>query len=149
MCKLCGAKFEKTLEILTDIADFPEDDYFCTPCSPCKWIENQPTNKHPERLEYSYPTQTRRHSGLPPRTQSKHSDSAVNALYLSVTDTYSQGEHGRVAAVPRTSVNVNVYNRQKPAWGGSAARWAVGVDVRSRSALKKSGQREGHNSRGT
>ena len=68
---------------------------------------------------------------------------AVNALYLSVTDTYSQGEHGRVAAVPRTSVNVNVYNRQKPAWGGSAARWAVGVDVRSRSALKKSGHGKG------
>ena len=55
-------------------------------------------------IHNSYPTQTRRHSGLPPRTQSKHSDSAVNALYLSVTDTYSQGEHGRVAAVPRTSV---------------------------------------------
>ncbi|EGB04101.1 hypothetical protein AURANDRAFT_67506 [Aureococcus anophagefferens] len=58
MCKLCGTKFEKTLEILTDIADFPEDDYFCTPCSPCKWIENQPTNKHPERLEYATETAT-------------------------------------------------------------------------------------------
>ena len=94
-------------------------------------------------IHNSYLTQTRRHSGLPPRTQSKHSNNAVNALYLSVTDTYSQGEHGRVAAVPRTSVNVNVYNRQKPAWGGSAARWAVGVDVRSRSALKKSGHGKG------
>ena len=35
-------------------------------------------------IHNSYPTQTRRHSGLPPRTQSKHSDNAVNALYLSV-----------------------------------------------------------------
>ena len=58
MCKLCGTKFEKTLEILTDITDFPEDDYFCTPCSPCKWIENQPTNEHPERLEYATETAT-------------------------------------------------------------------------------------------
>jgi hypothetical protein len=59
MCKTCNTKAQKTLEILTNVRNWPQENWHCTPCNPCdhiKQLSKRARARHAERLEYSSAT---------------------------------------------------------------------------------------------
>ena len=59
MCKMCNTKAQKTLEILTNVRNWPQENWHCTPCNPCdhiKQLSKRARARHAERLEYSSAT---------------------------------------------------------------------------------------------
>ena len=65
MCRLCGTKYRKTLEILTELdhAVWPPSDAQCKPTSPCEGLKRRRSTKHDERLEYADATLSAEYPG--------------------------------------------------------------------------------------